>query len=280
MVTMHSLFLWFTVSRPLLYPLIPLIIILGYQSSGQSVAEAPLSLWMVLTLVTWPLSVVVYGLNDIFDTKSDTHNQYRERLAGETVQISNRYIVQRAVAVGTFILFGSVFLIPFQAWVILIGLVLGAVVYSVPPLRLKERLCCDMFFSGFTYIVVPYLIGGSLAGSMMLPAHIVVLALVASLYHLLAAVRDIEADTLAGFRTTATVLGRPVALGMIIIASVILLVWWWVLRPDDYPSFVLISTLTSVGVYAAWVGSYRAVMYAVNVFSIAACLVGIYKVLF
>lgn len=277
---MHSLLLWFTVSRPLLYPLIPLITILGYQSTGQTIAEAPLSLWIVLTLVTWPLSVVVYGLNDIFDTKSDTHNQYRERLAGETVQIADRYIVQRAVVVGTFMLCGSVFLIPFQAWIILMGLVLGAVMYSVPPFRLKERLWCDMLFSGFTYIVVPYLIGGSLAGSIMLPVHIVVLALVASLYHLLAAVRDIEADTMAGFRTTATVLGRKIALRMIVAASVILLVCWWVLRPDDYPSFVLISTLTSVGAYAAWVGSYRAVMHAVNVFSIAACLVGIYKVLF
>ena len=81
--------------------------------------------------------------------------------------------------------------------------------YSVPPLRLKERPPLDSLANGFGYFLLPFTMGYCLnANPREMPLKFYLLALCVCGVHALATAADFEADRAAGHRTLAVKFGR------------------------------------------------------------------------
>ena len=92
------------------------------------------------------------------------------------------------------------------------SLVLVAWLYSVPPVRLKERPPLDSLANGLGYFLLPFAMGYSLgADPRTMPLRYYLLALCVCGVHALATAADYEADRAAGHRTFAVAFGRRVA---------------------------------------------------------------------
>ena len=86
---------------------------------------------------------------------------------------------------------------------------LVAWLYSVPPVRLKERPPLDSVANGVGYFLLPLVMGYSLgADPRTMPLRYYLLALSVCGVHALATAADYDADKAAGHRTLATVYGR------------------------------------------------------------------------
>src|SRR4029077_8116576 len=84
--------------------------------------------------------------------------------------------------------------------------------YSVPPLRLKERPPLDSLANGLGYFLLPFTMGYSLnADPRSMPLKFYLLALCVCGVHALATAADFDADRAAGHRTMAVAFGRRAA---------------------------------------------------------------------
>jgi 4-hydroxybenzoate polyprenyltransferase len=93
-----------------------------------------------------------------------------------------------------------------------VSLLLVAWMYSVPPLRLKERPPLDSLANGLGYFLLPLVMGYSLgAEPRSMPQRYYLLALSVCGVHALSTAVDYDADKSAGHRTLATVYGRRTA---------------------------------------------------------------------
>jgi 4-hydroxybenzoate polyprenyltransferase len=91
-------------------------------------------------------------------------------------------------------------------------LVLVAWLYSVPPVRLKERPPLDSLANGVGYFLLPLAMGYSLGSDpRTMSLRFYLLALCVCGVHALATAADYEADKAAGHRTLAVCFGRRAA---------------------------------------------------------------------
>src|SRR3954465_8951545 len=81
------------VSRPIIWPVLPLVYGLGLNAS-----HAPLSIIAILQmlLLTFPMNLVGCGLNDIYDYDSDRRSARRRAVWGAVVHDDDRPLVLRA----------------------------------------------------------------------------------------------------------------------------------------------------------------------------------------
>src|SRR5262249_28587956 len=100
-----------------------------------------------------------------------------------------------------------------------VSLLLVAWLYSVPPLRLKERPPLDSLANGFGYFLLPFTMGYSLnADPRRMPLKYYLLALCVCGVHALATAADYDADRAAGHRTMAVQFGRRTAAAVAFVA--------------------------------------------------------------
>jgi len=198
------------VSRPIIWPVLPLVYALGLNAS-----HAPLSVVAIIQIVllTFPINLVGCGLNDIYDYESDRRSSRRRAVWGAVVLNEDRPIVYRAaLAMMPLIVLGACLTRNWDNIVATISLLLVAWLYSVPPLRLKERPPLDSLANGFGYFLLPFTMGYSLnANPREMPLKYYLLALCVCGVHALATAADYEADRAAGHRTLAVKFGRRTA---------------------------------------------------------------------
>jgi 4-hydroxybenzoate polyprenyltransferase len=104
--------------------------------------------------------------------------------------------------------------------------VIVAWLYSVPPVRLKERPPLDSLANGLGYFLLPLAMGYSLGGDpRTMPLRFYLLALCVCGVHALATAADYDADKAAGHRTLAVRYGRRTAAAL---AFATFLVTWLV----------------------------------------------------
>jgi len=198
------------VSRPILWPVLPLVYYLGLHA-----ALAPLSLPAIaqMLLLTLPANLLGCGLNDIYDYDSDRRSERRRRIWGAVVAESDRAFVWRAcVAMALLLVAGAVF--TRNAWNLAAtcGFIVAAWAYSVPPVRLKERPLLDALVNGLGFFLFPFAMGYSLgADPVAMPLKYYLLALSVCGIHALATVADYDADQAAEHRTLAVAFGRRAA---------------------------------------------------------------------
>jgi len=207
---MARLLLVIQVSRPIVWPVLPLVYALGLHA-----ARAPLTVAAIvqMLLLTFPMNLIGCGLNDIYDYESDRRCSRRRAIWGAVVHAEDRaFIGQTSLAMMPLVLLGACLTRNWDNIVATVSLVLIAWLYSVPPVRLKERPPLDSLANGLGYFLLPFVMGYSLGadpGSM--PLRYYLLALCTGGVHALATAADYEADRAAGHRTLAVAFGRRTA---------------------------------------------------------------------
>src|SRR5882757_2486468 len=120
------------VSRPIIWPVLPLVYGLGLNA-----AHAPLSAAAIIQMVllTFPMNLVGCGLNDIYDYESDRRSLRRRAVWGAVVRNEDRPLVFRAaLAMMPLIMFAACATRNWDNIVATVLLLLVAWLYSVPPL--------------------------------------------------------------------------------------------------------------------------------------------------
>ena len=198
------------VSRPILWPVLPLVYYLGLHAARASLSVAAMVQMLVLTL---PMNLVGCGLNDIYDYASDLRSPRRRKIWGAVVADADRPLVWRAcVAMMPLVVGGAVLTRNGFNVAVTCGLVLVAWAYSVPPVRLKERPPLDSLANGLGFFLLPFVMGYSLgADPFAMPLKYYLLALSVCGIHALATAADYDADKAAGHRTLAVAYGRRAA---------------------------------------------------------------------
>jgi 4-hydroxybenzoate polyprenyltransferase len=198
------------VSRPIIWPVLPLVYLLGLHAASAPIRTTAI---VQMLLLTFPMNLIGCGLNDIFDYESDRRSPRRRAIWGAVVGAAERPIVwNAALCMMPLVLLGSVATRNWNNFVATVSLLLVAWIYSVPPARLKERPPLDSVANGLGYFLLPLVMGYSLgADPRSMPLRYYLLALCVGGVHALATAADYAADKSAGHRTLATVYSRRVA---------------------------------------------------------------------
>ena len=241
---MNRIILLIQVSRPILWPILPMVYFLGMHS-----ANAPMTAVAIvqLLLLTFPMNLVGCGLNDIYDYESDARSSRRRAIWGAAISEHDRPFVRRACEITTpIVLAGALLIAHWPNILATCGLVVMAWAYSVPPVRLKERPPLDSLSNGLGFFLFPFVMGYSLGADVSaMPLRYYLLALCVCGIHALAAAADYDADKAANHRTLAVVFGRRAAGGISFLAFLIALV------RGDYQgtsvrAFLAVGTLASL----------------------------------
>lgn len=198
------------VSRPIIWPVLPLIYLFGLNAAHVPLSSAAVIQTLLLAL---PMNLFGCGLNDIFDFDSDRRSGRRRKIWGAVVRPEDRTLVWwGCCAMVPLIVAGSLYTRNPLNVAATIALLLTAWAYSVPPLRLKERPPLDSLSNGLGYFLLPFAMGYSFnANPLAMPLRYYLLALAVCGIHALATAADFDADRAAGHRTFAVAFGRRAA---------------------------------------------------------------------
>lgn len=201
----------------------------GYLVTGGTVNAY---FWIALFYFLVPYNFLIYIVNDIYDYESDRTNPRKNSIEGGILPPNTHRtmllatIVFNAIILCFLLVTGSV-----VASIVLLTIVLGAVSYSMPPLRLKERPILDSVNSSF-HFVGPLLFALVLTGwqSVYLP-YILSFFFWGIASHAFGAVQDILPDRKARIKSIATYLGasRTVRFSLImyVLSGICLLFAGW-----------------------------------------------------
>jgi 4-hydroxybenzoate polyprenyltransferase len=208
------------VSRPIVWPVLPLVYFLGLHAAN---ADLNIAAIMQSLVLTFPMNLIGCGLNDIFDYESDRRSRRRRFVWGAVVGNEDRPLVWRTcLTMMPIVLLSGAATRNWNNFVAVVALVLIAWFYSVPPARLKERPPLDSVANGLGYFLLPLIMGYSLgADPRTMPVRYYLLALSVCGVHALATAADYDADKAAGHRTLATVYGRRSAAALAFAAFLI-----------------------------------------------------------
>ncbi|CAE6488859.1 unnamed protein product [Rhizoctonia solani] len=233
-------------SRPPGWMFGPILYGIGVIHSGmvpKTLGALVVCLSQIATL-SFPLCIVVFGINDVYDYETDIRNPRKSAtsLEGTILPPAHHDFVHRAAVTASLITIATSVLpstfspatslcngtvrtyAPMLATTALVAL---CWMYSAPPTRLKEVPIVDSVSNGLIVFLswfLGYASCRALAGDRGLgwniadiPSKGYVLGLVTSSVHALGAAADIDADLAAGQRTVGTVLGSQgcAALGVV-----------------------------------------------------------------
>lgn len=187
--------------------------------------EITLPILVQAASLSFPLTLFINGVNDIYDTDTDALDDLRKE--GETVEerfddVSTLRVylaLAATVVLATTVMF-NVWNTVFAASMLFVGYA-----YSAPPLRLKERPPLDSLSNGVIAVALAFLLGTSTFANPaeVAPwtyAKVVMLTLGIAAAHAYYAAIDYEPDKEAGLETVATRYGK----GPCIAASVVVVV--------------------------------------------------------
>lgn len=196
-------------SRPRLWVYNLVVLWIGaYLASADSVV----AIAAVSCLFLFPVSFVLYAPNDLHDVASDLLNPRKSSDLARYVSLHGRLITTVTVISIVVALTVPLMLGYLVSLVGIAGILLFAITYSVPPFRLKTIPFVDSASNGF-WIACNLLVGIGLGvsefgelGSFWKP--IVLIAIAATVLHIVTAVMDYDSDLQAGDRTMPVVFGR------------------------------------------------------------------------
>ncbi|NYZ76823.1 UbiA family prenyltransferase, partial [Candidatus Micrarchaeota archaeon] len=172
-----------------------------------------------LLLLSFPLSFLIYGINDVYDIETDSINPRKGGMWGHILEKKDIAWVMGLSLFIAFLLLAVAYstLNALHAAIMTVG-VAWPIAYSMPPLRLKTIPVIDSIVNaGYGYF--PFALACSLSGSLLfLDYRIIAFSLCLSTVHATGTIMDMETDRKFGIKTFATVLGpRAVALFAILI---------------------------------------------------------------
>jgi 4-hydroxybenzoate polyprenyltransferase len=203
---MNRFLLLLKTSRPIFWLVAPLVFI-----GGLIVGEAKFSVLSVIQLVllSFPYSLFVFGINDIYDYASDKINSRKKFVEGIALQPRYHEFVKHSVLIAGFVLLlSSLFTLNILNIMSMILLLFLSYYYSSKPLRFKEVPLLDSITNGLGFLFVA-LLGFSFGSSIeQLPIKALFVAGCVSAMHALTTIVDYQVDKKAKVKTFSTVLGK------------------------------------------------------------------------
>ncbi|MCP4679300.1 MAG: UbiA family prenyltransferase [Deltaproteobacteria bacterium] len=218
-------------SRPLGWIALSSVFFASAWFSGAA-GEHPVFIALMTLALSFPMCLNGYGLNDVYDLDSDRRNP-RKKVRIETDEDRRLVLVGAHVSAGIVILVSFLSLNPMTIG-FSVGLVAASYIYSVSPIRLRQRPPFDSVINGFGYFLLPALMGWSLGKPLSyLPRDVYLVATGMMAIHAFCSIMDYTPDKQAGHRTFAIVFGkRPTALvSTLIMGGITILLPFW------YPAF-------------------------------------------
>ena len=215
------------VSRPGLWTTTALFYLMPL---GHTILLSSVRFWAGLAYILFPLSFLLYGVNDIVDAEADRKNPRKG-----TYLFGSRGAAHQLASLGWKIAAVQVpFLIAFYMWVgprVLLWfalLLLAVAIYNAPRIGWKGRPPFDVLIQA-SYLLV-FVLSSWLNGVPQLPWQTMVFGAMFAMHsHVFGEVMDIGPDAASGRRTTATLLGA--VRSKLLIATILLvecgLVWWY-----------------------------------------------------
>lgn len=216
---MNNLLFLIAISRPYGWLIAPFVFLIGLFYSGTGFRYSALP---ELITLTFPISLLLFGLNDLYDFESDKLNPRKKRIEFDSSE--RRLILIGSTVSAVLLLLSSVVSYsPGNAGLMIILLLLSWA-YSSPPIRLKERPPLDSLSNGVLFFLV-FSLGWSFGGPISeIPLKIYFVSLCVAAIHAYASIMDYSADKKAGYKTFAVVTGKRltalISAAVFVIASV------------------------------------------------------------
>ncbi len=194
-------------SRPLGWAIAPLVFLIGFSFSPGGLTFLPI---LQILLLSFPYCIFLYGINDIYDYKSDKLNPRKKLLEGIKLEPRYHSFIKRVSIAVVFLLVTSS-LLTFNISNILgiLLLLFFSYFYSAPPLQFKERPPLDSLSNGILYFFAPFVIGYSFGNSFFtIPLKIYLTTVCAMGLHSFSTIMDYSADKKVGDKTFSVVLGK------------------------------------------------------------------------
>ncbi|MBN1363935.1 MAG: UbiA family prenyltransferase [Syntrophaceae bacterium] len=205
------------VSRFPLWITLPLVFFLGLAYGKQGLTDpsfrfAPLMIMQILML-SFPICLFTFGLNDIYDYESDKINPRKKWLEGLLLSEQYQGLVKNAALLMGFVFIGvslatkNIINIFYAVTILVISYV-----YSVPPWRLKTRPPLDAVSGGIIGFLAPFALGFSFVDdATALPFHAYCFTFCVMGFHSFSTIMDYDVDRKSGDRTFAVAYGKRFA---------------------------------------------------------------------
>lgn len=196
-----------TISRPRfwVYVLGPfwLVTALAYPLIGHLI-----QILVLFVYFTFPANILIYGINDIYDTHTDLLNE-KKKLYENTLETNDKRALLYVIFATNipFWIYAIIFL-PLISNIFLIFFILLSWQYSAPPIRAKAKPFFDSFFSGLLYIFPAGVSYATVYNRVPLFLPMLAGFLWSFAMHIYSAIPDINADQAADIQTSATILGK------------------------------------------------------------------------
>lgn len=193
------------ISRPVAWASTALAYLVGIGSFSNFTVLSIVELLFML----FPINFIVYGLNDVYDRKSDKINPNKDDFQGAKIRSSEiRLIKNLSISLSIIFIVISVLSGNIEHILMAATIILLVFIYSAPPLRIKARPFIDSLFAAIGYSM-PILLAFTLHNSLLqIPSEYFLFLIPLIAGHSLYALRDEEYDRKAGAKTTAVFLGR------------------------------------------------------------------------
>ena len=205
------------ISRPPLWIALPLVFCMGLAYGQRGLIDpsfrfTPMII-LQMCLLSFPVCLFTFGLNDIYDYMSDQINPRKNGIEG--IVLSTRYHKMVKIAA---LLMGIAFLCvsaattnPLNVFFAVTILCL-AYVYSVPPWRLKVRPPFDVISAGILGFLAPFALGFSFVDdAMALPLQSYYFTCCVMGFHAFSTIMDYDVDKRCGDQTFAVAYGKRAA---------------------------------------------------------------------
>lgn len=199
------------ISRPVGWLPSPLLMLLAVLNFGT--AELTNLFYVELILYTFPFSLFLYGINDLYDRDTDSKNDRKEEgsvyLAGRELKENvDGFLKRYSVFICAVLLAIPIIRQNMMHFAGTALFIFFSYAYSAPPLRLKGRAPLDSLANTVIYFLGPFLIGLSYTTA-SIPWSFV-LWMIAGLFagHAFTTIMDFRPDKKAGINTFAVRFGK------------------------------------------------------------------------
>jgi len=199
-------------SRPVGWIIGPLVFLIGIYVSGLRLASMPVSVFVQLALLSFPASLLVYGINDVYDYDTDRINPRKGSVEGGFLQKKyHKMILRISIAIAAMLLLSSVFAFNIGNLFAMMIFLFLTISYSARPLRLKEMPVIDSLSNGLMFLSC-FAVGYSYNHSLLyIPVSLYFVALCVAGVHALGTVMDCKYDLISRQKTFSTVFGKRAA---------------------------------------------------------------------
>jgi len=178
-------------SRPIGWVLGPIVFFIGLVYVQGSISILAI---IQAILLSFPGSIFLYGINDVYDYESDKRNPRKKLLEGIKLEKKHHSFIKKTSYIMMLILLlSSILTLNISNIIAMVILIAVSYYYSAPPIRLKEKPIFDSISNGII-VLATFALGYSFEKPItLIPLDIYLIALAVGGAHAYAAIMDYTA---------------------------------------------------------------------------------------